>query len=39
MLAVFLPAEKVLWTADITVVNPTPIQLARCERPSRRSTG
>ena len=28
MLAVFLPAEKVLWTADITVVNPNPIQLA-----------
>ncbi len=27
MLAVFLPAEKVLWTADITVVNPNPIQL------------
>ena len=28
MLAIFLPAEKVLWTADITVVNPNPIQLA-----------
>ena len=28
MLAVLLPAEKVLWTADITVVNPNPIQLA-----------
>ena len=28
MLAVFLPAEKVLWTADITVVNPNPVQLA-----------
>jgi glyoxylase-like metal-dependent hydrolase (beta-lactamase superfamily II) len=27
MLAVLLPAEKVLWTADITVVNPNPIQL------------
>jgi glyoxylase-like metal-dependent hydrolase (beta-lactamase superfamily II) len=27
MLAVYLPAEKVLWTADITVVNPTPVQL------------
>ena len=24
MLAVYLPAEKVLWTADITVVNPNP---------------
>ena len=28
MLAVLLPAEKVLWTADITVVNPNPVQLA-----------
>ena len=27
MLAVFLPAEKALWTADITVVNPNPVQL------------
>ncbi|HXH23746.1 MAG TPA: MBL fold metallo-hydrolase, partial [Vicinamibacterales bacterium] len=27
MLAVYLPAEKVLWTADITVVNPNPNQL------------
>jgi len=27
MLAVLLPAEKVLWTADITVVNPNPLQL------------
>jgi glyoxylase-like metal-dependent hydrolase (beta-lactamase superfamily II) len=27
MLAVYLPAEKVLWTADITVVNPNPGQL------------
>ena len=27
MLAVYLPAEKALWTADITVVNPTPVQL------------
>ena len=27
MLAVYLPAEKALWTADITVVNPTPAQL------------
>ena len=25
MLAVYLPAEKVLWSADITVVNPNPI--------------
>ena len=31
MLAVFLPAEKVLWTADITVVNPNPVQLGTCE--------
>jgi glyoxylase-like metal-dependent hydrolase (beta-lactamase superfamily II) len=28
MLAVLLPAEKVLWTADITVVNPNPLQLS-----------
>ena len=27
MLAVLLPAEKVLWTADITVINPNPLQL------------
>ena len=27
MLAVYLPAEKVLWTADITIVNPNPAQL------------
>ena len=27
MLAVLLPVEKVLWTADITVVNPNPVQL------------
>ena len=27
MLAIYLPAEKVLWTADITVVNPNPAQL------------
>jgi glyoxylase-like metal-dependent hydrolase (beta-lactamase superfamily II) len=27
MLAVYLPAEKTLWTADITVVNPNPGQL------------
>ena len=27
MLAVFLPAERVLWTADITVVSPNPVQL------------
>jgi glyoxylase-like metal-dependent hydrolase (beta-lactamase superfamily II) len=27
LLAVYLPAEKALWTADITVVNPTPAQL------------
>ncbi len=26
MLAVYLPAEKVLWSADITVVNPNPAQ-------------
>jgi glyoxylase-like metal-dependent hydrolase (beta-lactamase superfamily II) len=28
MLAVFLPAEKVMWTADMTVLNPNPAQLA-----------
>jgi glyoxylase-like metal-dependent hydrolase (beta-lactamase superfamily II) len=28
LLAVYLPAEKVLWSADITVVNPNPNQLA-----------
>ena len=28
LLAAYLPAEKLLWTADITVVNPTPVQLA-----------
>jgi glyoxylase-like metal-dependent hydrolase (beta-lactamase superfamily II) len=27
LLLAYLPAEKVLWTADITVVNPTPPQL------------
>jgi glyoxylase-like metal-dependent hydrolase (beta-lactamase superfamily II) len=27
LLAVYLPAEKSLWTADITVLNPTPVQL------------
>jgi glyoxylase-like metal-dependent hydrolase (beta-lactamase superfamily II) len=27
MLAVYLPAEKVMWSADITVVNPNPGQL------------
>ena len=27
MLAVYLPAEKLVWTADITAVNPTPVQL------------
>jgi glyoxylase-like metal-dependent hydrolase (beta-lactamase superfamily II) len=27
MLAVYLPAEKAIWTADITVVNPNPGQL------------
>ena len=27
MLAVYLPAEKALWTADITAVNPNPAQL------------
>jgi glyoxylase-like metal-dependent hydrolase (beta-lactamase superfamily II) len=28
MLAVYLPSERVLWSADITVVNPNPVQLA-----------
>ena len=28
MLVVYLPAEKLLWTADVTIVNPTPVQLA-----------
>jgi glyoxylase-like metal-dependent hydrolase (beta-lactamase superfamily II) len=28
MFLVYLPAEKVLYTADITVVNPNPVQLA-----------
>jgi len=27
MLGVYLPAEKVVWTADITGINPTPAQL------------
>ena len=27
MLVVYLPAEKVLWSADITAVNPTPAQV------------
>ncbi|MBM3946017.1 MAG: MBL fold metallo-hydrolase [SAR202 cluster bacterium] len=27
LLVVYLPAEKVLWTADITVMNPNPLQL------------
>ena len=27
LLAVYLPSEKLLWTADITIVNPTPVQL------------
>ena len=27
LLAVYLPAEKALYTADISVVNPTPVQL------------
>ena len=27
LLAVYLPAEKVLWSADVTVVNPNPNQL------------
>ena len=29
MLAVYLPAEKALWTADITAVNPNPAPLVR----------
>ena len=28
MLVVYLPAEKVLYTADVSIVNPTPVQLA-----------
>jgi glyoxylase-like metal-dependent hydrolase (beta-lactamase superfamily II) len=28
MVVVYLPAEKVLWTADVTVVNPNPVQAA-----------
>lgn len=28
MLVVYLPAEKTLWSADFTVVNPNPVQLA-----------
>jgi glyoxylase-like metal-dependent hydrolase (beta-lactamase superfamily II) len=28
MVVVYLPAEKLVWTADVTVVNPTPVQLA-----------
>ena len=28
MLVVYLPAEKVLWSADVTGVNPNPAQLA-----------
>jgi hypothetical protein len=28
MLVVYLPAEKVMWSADMTVVNPNPAQLA-----------
>ena len=27
LLAVYLPAEKLLWTADISIVNPNPVQL------------
>jgi glyoxylase-like metal-dependent hydrolase (beta-lactamase superfamily II) len=27
LLAVYLPAEKLLWTADISIVNSTPVQL------------
>jgi glyoxylase-like metal-dependent hydrolase (beta-lactamase superfamily II) len=27
MLAVYLPAEKLVWTADVSIVNPTPAQL------------
>jgi glyoxylase-like metal-dependent hydrolase (beta-lactamase superfamily II) len=28
MLIVYLPAEKALWTADVTLVNPNPVQAA-----------
>jgi glyoxylase-like metal-dependent hydrolase (beta-lactamase superfamily II) len=28
MLVAYLPGEKLLWTADISIVNPTPVQLA-----------
>jgi glyoxylase-like metal-dependent hydrolase (beta-lactamase superfamily II) len=28
MLAVYLPAERVMYTADVSAVNPTPVQLA-----------
>ena len=28
MVAVYLPVEKAVWTADISIVNPTPAQLA-----------
>jgi glyoxylase-like metal-dependent hydrolase (beta-lactamase superfamily II) len=28
LLVAFLPAEKLVWTADISIVNPTPVQLA-----------
>jgi glyoxylase-like metal-dependent hydrolase (beta-lactamase superfamily II) len=28
MLLVYLPAEKLVWTADVSIVNPTPVQLA-----------
>jgi glyoxylase-like metal-dependent hydrolase (beta-lactamase superfamily II) len=28
MLVVYLPAERLLYTADVTIVNPTPVQLA-----------
>ena len=28
LLVVYLPADKLLWSADITVVNPTPVQLS-----------
>ena len=31
MLVVYLPAEKVLWSADVTGVNPNPAQLADAE--------
>jgi glyoxylase-like metal-dependent hydrolase (beta-lactamase superfamily II) len=27
MLVVYLPAEKLLWSADVSIVNPTPVQL------------